>query len=405
MSSSHMEHPAPAPPNPIKIGMAPKALAAVAVLAGAGAFFYAFSGGHRELAWSAYLIGAFYALGLGLFGVFWNAIINLSHAVWAVSMRRVPEAMTAYLLPGGVLALLVVFGAHELYHWTDADAVAKDALLQHKAPFLNLNMLVALVGGSLLIWVMFAFAIVRNSRKQDETGKVAHTHKNIVLSAIFVVLAALTLSIVSFYLLMSLEPHWFSTMYAVLIFTDVIQTGTAFVALVVALLMLKGSFGAFVNENHLHSLTKMMFATTGFWAYIYFCQFLLIWYANIPEETIYFLTRYENGWLPYLLVLPLIKWLIPFVILVPRDAKRKPGRVIPMAMLILLGQFLELYMLVSPAMGHGAHKSHAHLPWVEFLVTAGFFGLFFLIFAWSLGRNKPVPLKDPLMGACLHYHQ
>ena len=402
---SHGNHVIPEPPAPLKFSMAPRALAALAVLAGAGAFFYAFSGGHKELAWSAYLIGAFYALGLGLFGVFWNAIINLSHAVWAVSMRRVPEAMAAWLLPGSVLILLVALGAHDLYHWSHAEAVAGDALLQHKEPFLNMNGFLVGVGASVLLWTVFAFAITRNSRKQDETGKIVHTRKNVVLSAIFVVLGALTLSVVSFYLLMSLEPHWFSTMYAVLIFTDVIQTGTAFVALVVALLMAKGSFGPFVNENHLHSLTKMMFATTGFWAYIYFCQFLLIWYANIPEETLYFLTRYENGWLPYLIALPLFKWLIPFVILAPRDNKRKVARVIPMATLILLAQFLELYMLVSPAIGHGAHAAHAHLPWVEFLVAAGFFGAFFLVFAWSLGRNKPIPLKDPRMRDCLEYHQ
>jgi len=402
---SHGNHAIPEPPAPIKIGMAPKALAAVAVLAGAGAFFYAYSGDHKSLAWSAYLIGAFYALGLGLFGVFWNAITGLASGVWSVTMRRVPEAMTSWLLPGGVLVMLVALGAHDLYHWTHAEAVAADALLQHKEPFLNMNGFVIGVGASILLWVIFAFVIGRNSRKQDETGSAALSRKNLVLSAIFVVIGALTLSVVSFYLLMSLEPHWFSTMYAVLIFTDVVQTGTAFVTLVVGLLIAKGSFGAFVNENHLHSLTKMMFATTGFWAYIYFCQFLLIWYANIPEETLYFITRYENGWLPWLIALPLVKWLIPFVILAPRENKRKIGRVVPMAILILVAQFFELYMLVSPAIGHGAHKAHAHLPWVEFLVTAGFFGAFFLVFAWSLGRHKPIPLKDPRMRDCLEYHQ
>ena len=403
--SGHDKHAIPDPPPPIKLSKTAKAVAAVAALAGAGAFLWALTGGHKELAWSAYLIGAFYALGLGLFGVFWISIVNLAGGVWMVTMRRVPEAMSSWLLPGGVLAMLVVFGAHELYHWTDAAAMQQDALLKHKEPFLNLNMLLALVGASLAVWVVFAFAIVRNSRKQDDSGEVALSRKNLVLSAMFVVMGALTLSVVSFYLLMSLEPHWFSTMYAVLVFTDVVQTGTAFVAIVVSALILKGSFGGFVNENHLHSLTKMMFASTGFWAYIYFCQFLLIWYSNIPEETIYFITRWENGWVGYLIALPVFKFLIPFVVLAPRDSKRKPCRVIPMAALILFAQFFELYMLVSPAIGHGAHKSHAHLPWVEFLVTAGFLGLFFLVFAHALERNNPVPLKDPRIREALEYHQ
>ena len=405
MSNSHSEHVIPDPPSPIKLSMMPKGLAALAALAGAGAFLWALTSGHRELAWSAYLIGAFYALGLGLFGVLWIAIVNLAGGVWAVTMRRVPEAMSSWLLPGGVLALLVVLGAHELYHWTDAAAVQQDALLSHKEPFLNLDMLLGLVGLSLALWVVFAFAIVRNSRKQDESGEVALTRKNLKLSAVFVVLGSLTLSVVSFYLLMSLEPHWFSTMYAVLIFTDLVQTGTAFVALVVSVLIQKNGFGPFVNENHLHSLTKMMLAATGFWAYIYFCQFMLIWYGNIPEETIYFITRWENGWGTYLLALPVLKFLIPFVVLAPRENKRKVGRVIPVAVLILLAQFVELFMLVSPAIGHGQHAAHAHLPWVEFLVTLGFFGLFFLVFAFTLERHKPVPLKDPRIREALHYHQ
>ena len=403
--SHDTHHAIPDPPGPIKLSMAPKALAAVAVLAGAGAFFYAYFGDHKGLAWSSYLIGAFYALGLGLFGVLWVSILNVASSVWGVSMRRVPEAMASWLVPGGVLTLLVVFGAHDLYHWTHAEAVATDPLLQHKEPFLNMTGFVGGVAGCILLWAVFALAMVRNSRKQDDSGAASLTRKNVTLSAIFLVVGALSLSVVSFYLLMSLEPHWFSTIYAVLIFTDVVQTGTAFVALVVSLLMIKGAFNGLVNENHLHSLTKMMFASTGFWAYIYFCQFLLIWYANIPEETLYFVTRYNNGWLPWLLFLPVVKFLIPFIILAPRDNKRKPNRVIPMAILILVAQFFELFMLVSPAIGHGEHASHAHLPWVEFSVTAGFFGAFFLVFSWALGRANPVPLKDPKMADSLQYHQ
>jgi hypothetical protein len=148
----------------------------------------------------------------------------------------------------------------------------------------------------------------------------------------------------------------------------------------------------------------MLFATTGFWAYIYFCQFMLIWYGNIPEETAYFIRRWDSGWLPYLLALPLLKFLVPFVLLVPRDNKRRPGRVAIVAALILFAQFWELYVLVSPAIGHGEHSAQGHLPVVELLVTLGFVGLFLLVFAWSLGRHAAVPLKDPRIGDCLHYH-
>jgi hypothetical protein len=267
-----------------------------------------------------------------------------------------------------------------------------------------MTMFYALVGGSVVVWLLFSRALVSNSREQDKTGKAALINKNIRLSAMFAVLFALTYSLVSFYLLMSLDAHWFSTMFAVLTFTDAVQTGTAFVAIIAAVFILQGQLEGYLNENHLHSLVKMMFAATGFWAYIYFCQFLLIWYSNIPEETIYFIARGDNGWLPYFLVLPALKFVIPFIYLAPRASKRDPKRVIFMGVLLLIAQFWELFIMVRPSVSHGAEKAQAALPITEALITLGFLGLFFLVFAWALGRAKPVPLKDPYLRECLDYH-
>ena len=251
---------------------------------------------------------------------------------------------------------------------------------------------------------MFAALLVGASRRQDRDGGHGPTRTSRTLSALFLVVFALTLSIVSFYLLLSLEAHWFSTMFAVLVFTDIVQTGTAFVAVVAGLLVAAGRLKGFLNENHLHSLGKMVFASTGFWAYIYFCQFMLIWYANLPEETVYFLRRAENGWLPYMLLLPALKFVVPFLLLVPREAKRSPGRLVPVAVLLLVAQFLELFVMVGPALGHGDAAAHAHLPFVEFAVTLGFLGLFTLVFGWALARHDAVPLKDPSLVTCLEYH-
>ncbi len=402
---SHSKHSLPEAPKPIQFSKKAQGAAALAALLGIGAFVGALFTGHAVEAWSAYLIGAFFALSLGLFGGLWTAILHVSKGHWSISTRRISEAMTTWMLPGGALALLIALGSHSLYHWTDIEALKVDALLQHKKPFLNMGMFLALTAASMLIWIGLSFVMNRNSRQQDETGKVNLIRKNRALSAIFIVLYALSFSVVSFYLLMSLDPHWFSTMYAVLTFTDMIQTGTAFVALIAASFVIQGQLKGFIDENHLHSVAKMMFAATGFWAYIYFCQFLLIWYVNIPEETIYFINRTENGWLPYFMVLPLFKFLIPFIYMAPRANKRKPWRVLSMAVLLLLAQFWELFILVSPSVGHGEHGSHGHLPLIEAAVTLGFFGLFFLVFAWSFSRHAPIPLKDPNIRECLNYHQ
>jgi hypothetical protein len=168
--------------------------------------------------------------------------------------------------------------------------------------------------------------------------------------------------------------------------------------------MMSGRLEGWVGESHLHSLGKMVFASTGFWAYIYFCQFLLIWYANLPEETVYFLRRSENGWLPYFLILPALKFVLPFLLLLPREAKREPYRLVPVSLLIVFSQFWELYLMVGPALGHGEHAAQGHVPVVEFLVTAGFLGLFLLVFGWDLRRHEAVPLKDPALESSLHYH-
>lgn len=403
MSHSH-SHALPAAPGRIALPGIVQGLSIAAVLAGGAALAMSFSRGDLQLAWSSYLIGVFFALGLGVFGVAWLAILYLARADWSVTMRRIPEAMTSWLLPGGLLTMAVGLGAHSLYHWSHADVVAADELLTHKAPFLNMGMFYALVGVSLALWVAFAALIVGASHRQDKEGGIGPTRTSRTFSAIFLVVFALTISIVSFYLLLSLDAHWFSTMFAVLVFTDVVQTGTAFVAVVAGLMVMNGRLQGFINDNHLHSLGKMVFAATGFWAYIYFCQHMLIWYANIPEETVYFLRRQENGWLPYLLALPALKFVVPFLLMVPRDAKRNPKKLVPVAILILFAQFWELFVMVGPAVSHGEAPAHAHVPVVEFAATLGFIGLFTLVFGWSLARHDAVPLKDPALTECLNYH-
>ena len=403
MSHPHAQ-PLPEPPGRLSLPASVRGLAAAFLVVGVAALAWAFSRGEAELAWSAYLIGAFFALGLAVFGVAWLAILYLARGDWAVTMRRPTEAMTAWLLPGGLLTLGVGLGAHSLYHWSHAEVVATDPLLAHKAPFLNPAMFWILVTASLALWALFAWRFVAVSRRQDREGGIAASRSSRTLSAVFLVLFALTFSVVSFYLLLSLDAHWFSTMFAVLVFTDVIQTGTAFLAVVVGLLVAHRRLAGFLNENHLHALGKMVFAWTGFWAYIYFCQYMLIWYANLPEETVYFLRRAENGWLPYLLLLPLLKFVIPFLLLIPRAAKRNPRVLVPVSVLILFAQFWELYVMVGPAIGHGGEVAHGHLPVVELAVTLGFLGLFTLVFGWALARLDAVPLKDPALAACLDYH-
>jgi hypothetical protein len=380
------------------------AIGGLLLLVGLGSFGGAMATGNETHAWGGWLIGLTFALGLGVFGTLWNAIQYVTRASWSVPLRRIPEAMSSWVLPTVVLAPLTVLGAHTLYHWSHAEALEHDALLAHKSPFLNIPGFVGSIVGIMLVYAVFTFVINRCSTQQDEQPDPARAKRSTIASAIFLLIFAPTISVLSWYLLMSLTPHWFSTMFSVLLFTDIMQTGLAVIALVAAVFVARGVMKGVINENHLHDVTKMAYAFTGFWAYIYFCQYLLIWYPNIPEETTYFLARQENGWLTWLLVLPVIKFVIPFIWLTPREAKRKPWSVIPMMILLLVGQFVELFVMVSPSLSHGHEAVHAFMPMWELGITLGFIGAFMLLAGWVFSRHAAVPVKDPYLGAGLHHH-
>jgi hypothetical protein len=371
---------------------------------GVAAFGGALATGQPMHAWGGWLIGMFYVLGLGIFGTLWVAIQHVTRAGWSVPMRRIPEAMSTWLLPSVVLAPLTVLGAHTLYHWSHHDVAEHDALIAHKSAFLNVPGFVGAVALTLVFYAVVGSLLNRWSTRQDTSGEVAITQRSVTLSAVFLLVFAPSVSVLSWYLLMSLTPHWFSTMFSVLVFTDIMQTGLAVVSLVVAVFVARGVMKGVLNENHLHDVTKMAYAFTGFWAYIYFCQYLLIWYPNIPEETSYFLARQQHGWLIWLLVLPVVKFVIPFIWLTPREAKRKPWSVIPMMALLLVGQFLELFVMVSPSLGHGHEGAHAFLPFWEIAISLGFLGAFMLVAGWAFSRHPALPIKDPYLGVGLKHH-
>ena len=297
-------------------------------------------------------------------------------------MRRIPEAMTAWLLPGGVLAMAVGLGAHSLYHWSHADVVAQDALLTHKAPFLNMTMFTALVGVSLVLWVVFAALLVGTSHRQDREGGMAPTRKSRTLSAIFLVIFAVTISIVSFYFLMSLEAHWFSTMFAVLVFTDIVQTGTAFVAVVAGLFVMTGTLKGFLNENHLHGLGEDGVRGDRLLG----LHLLLPAHADLVREPprrdglLHAPSRERLAAVPAAAPGAEVRRAVPAPAAARGQAQPEDAR--PVSVLILFAQFWELYVMVGPAVGHGEEAAHGHLPIVEFAATLGFVGLFTLVFGW-----------------------
>ena len=355
---------------------------------------------NAERAWAAYLVGYFFWLCIGLAGVFFAALQHITGSMWSATVRRVAESFIAFLPVAVVLFVVLLFGLHHLYEWTHADVVAADPVISQKTAYLNIPFFA--IRGVVLFALCLGLGgwMVRNSLKQDKTGDVALTHKNVRISAPFLLIFAWAFTFVAFDLMMSLSPRWFSTIFGVYCWAGLFYSGLAMITIWVIILRKRGVLGGFVTEDHLHDLGKLMFAFLVFWAYIGFSQFMLIWYANLPEETFYMIRRIHGAWEPVSLALMIGKFGLPFFMIVSRKAKRNENWLLFMACWFLAAQWLDVYWMVYPTF-----FATPVFGWMEIGIFAGFGGLFFLSVGAFLKRISPVAIKDPRLNEALHHHQ
>ena len=355
---------------------------------------------NKERAWHAYLTGYFYFTSLALGGLFFTAIQHLVKAGWSVNIRRFSESMTSFLPVAFIGGLVLLFGAPSLYLWMDSSAVASDYLLQHKVGYLNFPFFVIRILVFFAVWIFFWKKIVGGSVKQDDTGEEEISNKLTGFAVGFTLFFAITYSFFSLDLMMTLEPHWFSTIFGVYAFAGLFQSSLAFLVLLVIYCMKKGLLKGFVDENHLHDLGKFLFAFTVFWAYIAYSQFMLIWYANLPEETMFFLHRMHGGWIWVSLSLIVFKFVVPFLALLPQRAKRNPNYLASVAVLILIMQYVDFYWIVYPNLDD--QQVILNVP--EILVWLGFGGVFLMTTFRFLSKHAIVPKKDPRQAESNHHH-
>lgn len=365
-------------------------------------------------AWFNYLIGSVLFLGMGLFGLFFTIINHVVGAKWMVSLRRVCESMSMTIPVAGLLMVGVCVGIHQMFEWSHLNVVANDPLLQEKAGYLNANAFIMRMILYFVVWIGSMFVLVRNSFKQDKSNDAAALAvKARRVSAFALILFALSVSFAGFDLLMSLEPHWFSTIYGVYFFAGFFQAGLACMYLIVASLYRSGVLKDFVTEYHFHDLGKFVFAFSIFWAYIGFSQYMLYWYGNLPEETFWYMERTKDGWQWVGLAVLLIRWALPFLILLPYRNKMNFKIAVPICFLVIFGQWLDLYWNAMPAsrlMAHSAEAGHevahygAMFSAYEVMVGVGFFALFLLVAGSVMERIKMVPTGDPRISDSVHHH-
>ncbi|MCP3994287.1 MAG: hypothetical protein GY722_04365 [bacterium] len=354
-----------------------------------------------ERIWPNVLLSAMYFIGLGLAGMLFLAFLYMTSAGWSICFKRVAEAVASTLPVGAVLVLLSLGGIGVLYEWSHADVVAADPLLQAKAVWLNVPFFVARSVVYLAVWLLFYQAMVRTSRRQDETGGLAGYRKSAALSAGFMAAFAVTFTLSTFDWLMSLQPHWFSTMYAVYNFSGAFVSGLAMITLVVILLRRQGALKGVVTEHHLHDLGKLILGFSTFWAYIWFSQYMLIWYSNLPEEVTYYGARHGGAWAVLSAANVLVNWLIPFLVLLPRGAKQTDSTLLRVCCLLLVGRWLNLYVMIQPVF----EESAPALGIWEIAPVVGAAALFVMALRRGLGAADLIPRGDPYLKESLHHHQ
>lgn len=329
--------------------------------------------------------------------MFFICVTTLAHGGWQISFRRVTEAISVMVPIFGsitfIVLMYVVFGdKHHIYHWLDTEAVQADPILKGKAGFLNLKFFVIWTTLTIFLWSFLGWRMRKLTNEADqamdqETGK-KFILRGTVRAALFTVWFALTVgSTIPWLWMMSIDAHWYSTMYSWYTFASSFVSGMALIALWVIYLKNKG-YLELTNQEHLQDIGKFMFAFSIFWTYLWFAQYMLIWYANIPEETVYFKHRVLGPYKGIFFLNLIINFVCPLLILMKRAAKRNYTLMTFMAVLILFGHWLDFYQMVMGSLS----KEHVSLGWMDFGILSLFIGLMIFFVGRALA-SKPLVVK------------
>lgn len=361
--------------------------------------------------WGSLLQNSVYFLLVVNAAMFFICATTLAWGSWQMAFRRVSEAISACVPVVGAVSLVILLAIcfsseHVLYHWTDPHAVATDEALDWKSGFLNKGFFAGWTIFTIVAWSALGWKMRQLSRSLDNRPlktveeRKKYMWKNTVWAALFIVVFALTvMSSIPWLWLMSLDAHWYSTMYSWYTFASTFVAGIALITLFVIFLK-NNNYLEVVNQEHLHDLGKFMFAFSIFWTYLWFSQFMLIWYANIPEETIYFKSRAQGVYSGVFWIMFIINFIAPLLILMSRDAKRNYTTITFMAMLILFGHWLDFFQMVFPA------TSPDHVPQIlyDLGVALGFVGLIMFVTGRALTKAPLVAKNHPFIKESLIHH-
>lgn len=366
------------------------ALFQVTGLFGIAAFIAVFlQASEREGIWVRVLLASNFLLGLGLGGLLLVALHYVTGAHWSLPLRRIEEAMTVGIPLASIGMIAVLFFFPSLY--TEAGAAYNPAShFRHfwmNRPFFLARSLIYLA-----VWILFAVVLVNNSRRQDKDPDPSPTESNRRLSAFFLAVFGVTCWLATTDWLMSLARNWTSTIFAVYNFSGLFLSALAGVVLLVIWLRSQDSMGEVIHDNHLHDLGTLLFSISSLWMYTWFCQYLLIWFVNYSEETAYLRIRWQNNWPIWLYLDLAFNWAVPFIVLLFRSAKRSPWLMGTVAVLVLIGRWIDLSLMILPTQEDGSK-----LPGLlDAGMLLGTIGVFALSLPFLLRTASLVPIHEPL---------
>jgi len=349
-------------------------------------------------AWANYLLNNFYFVSLAIGATFFICLQYISQSGWSAGFKRIPEAMTAYLPFAAVLFILLFFGIHSLYEWSHPEAVSTDELIQHKSPFLNVPFFMTRIVVFFALWILMTKMMRRISLREDQEGGLEHFVRLEFLSRVTIFIVAISFIFFAIDLILSLEVHWFSTVFAAKAFVAAFLHGSAVITLIVIVLHKMG-YLKLMNRSHLHDFTRYMFMLAIVWGYLNFVQFMLIWYGNIPEETVFYVHRMHGAFEVLFFANILLNWGIPFLFLMPRFSSRSRMFMVPVIVLLIIGQYTELYFEIWPAT-----VGEAKFGLMEVGMFLGFIGLFSFVVITYLAKANLVPKNHPLLNESIHHH-
>lgn len=346
-----------------------------------------------------------FLLSVGMGSLFFVALEYVAGAVWSTPFRRIAELMTNILWIAPLFALPAIINIYshqfEMYHWVHP---VGDKILEGKASYLNPNFFLIRTVAILFLMLIFRTLLVKGSLKQDESKDQKITKRNVIISAIFMPIFAISITIMGIDYMMSLEPHWFSTMFGVYYFAGTVWVTMAVLTIIALNLNENKYLVNGINKDHYYSLGGLMFAFTAFWTYIAFSQFMLIWYANLPEETFWFMPRMEGWWSMVSIGLIFVHFVIPFGLLINRTSKLDPKRLKAVAWYILFAHFYDIYWIMYPTYSHLTDSHAPAFGWIELSVIAAAIGALITVFYISSKNTNLVAIGDPKLQRGLDFH-